>query len=222
MNRIIGEIHMKQESILHGDHQIAVSAPLADGQTGLSAGTVLYLADGAYSGCKSTDVSSVQPAAVLLENIDGETADTQALTVIHGAVRADKLQFADGKPLTAEAAAKLRLCGIYALGSLPPAAQAPVIDTQPQAVTVNKTESASLTVIAHSVDGGNLSYQWYKNTSNSASGGSTVPGGNSAELTLDTSTAETAYYYCTITNTLGSTAAEVTSAVAAVTINEGE
>ena len=68
---------MKQESILHGDHQIAVSAPLADGQTGLSAGTVLYLTDGAYSGCKSTDVSSVQPAAVLLENIDGETADTQ-------------------------------------------------------------------------------------------------------------------------------------------------
>ena len=99
---------MKQESILHGDHQIAVSAPLADGQTGLSAGTVLYLTDGAYSGCKSTDVSSVQPAAVLLENIDGETADTQ-----------------------------------------------------PQAVTVNKTESASLTVIAHSVDGGNLSYQKY-------------------------------------------------------------
>lgn len=34
----IGEIHIKQESILHGDHQIAVSAPLADGQTGLSAG----------------------------------------------------------------------------------------------------------------------------------------------------------------------------------------
>ena len=30
-----------------------------------------------------------------------------------------------------------------------------------QAVTVNKTESASLTVIAHSVDGGNLSYQKY-------------------------------------------------------------
>ena len=95
---------MKQESILHGDHQIAVSAPLADGQTGLSAGTVLYLTDGAYSGCKSTDVSSVQPAAVLLENIDGETADT---------------------------------------------------------LTVNKTGSASLTVIAHSVDGGNLSYQKY-------------------------------------------------------------
>lgn len=222
MNRVIGEISTQVESIIHGDHRIVTSIPLADGQTGIKAGMPAYVDSGKYKALKSTDLSGKQPVAIILEDVTGETSSNVVLAAVHGAVRADKLQFADAKPITAEAVAKLRLVGIYAIGDLPPTAGAPVIDTQPQAVTVAQNEPASLTVIAHAPDNGTLSYKWFKNGTNSASGGSAVDGGTNAVLTLDTSVQGTKYYYCEVTNTLGNTTAKTTSAVATVTINAGD
>ena len=208
MNRVIGEISTQVESIIHGDHRIVTSIPLADGQSGIKAGMPAYVESGKYKALKSTDLSGKQPVAIILEDVTGETSSNVVLAAVHGAVRADKLQFADAKPVTADAVAKLR--------------GAPVIDTQPQAVTVAQNEPASLTVIAHAPDNGTLSYKWFKNGTNSASGGSAVDGGTSAVLTLDTSVQETKYYYCEVTNTLGNTTAKTTSAVATVTINAGD
>lgn len=222
MNRVIGEISTKLESIIHGDHRIVTSIPLDDGQSGIKAGMPAYVENGKYKGLKSTDLSGKQPVAIILEDVAETTSSHIVLAAIHGAVRADKLQFSDSKPITAEAVAKLRMVGIYAIGDLPPTAGAPVIDTQPQAVTVNKNEPASLTIIAHAPDSGTLSYKWFKNGSNSASGGSAVDGGTNAVLTLDTSVQETKYYYCEVTNTLGNSTAKTTSSVATVTINAGD
>lgn len=222
MNRVIGEISTKLESIIHGDHRIVTSIPLDDGQSGIKAGMPAYVENGKYKGLKSTDLSGKQPVAIILEDVPETTSSHIVLAAVHGAVRADKLQFADAKPITSEAVAKLRLVGIYAIGDLPPTAGAPVIDTQPQAVTVNKNEPASLTIIAHAPDSGTLSYKWFKNGSNSASGGSAVDGGTNAVLTLDTSVQETKYYYCEVTNTLGNSTAKTTSSVATVTINAGD
>ena len=39
MNRVIGEISTQVESIIHGDHRIVTSIPLADGQTGFNSRT---------------------------------------------------------------------------------------------------------------------------------------------------------------------------------------
>lgn len=222
MNRVIGEISTNIESIIHGDHRIVTSIPLDDGQSGIKAGMPAYVENGKYKGLKSTDLSGKQPVAIILEDVPETTSSHIVLAAVHGAVRADKLQFADAKPITADAVAKLRLVGIYAIGDLPPTAGAPVIDSQPQAVTVNKNEPASLTIIAHAPDSGTLSYKWFKNGSNSASGGSAVDGGTNAVLTLDISVQETKYYYCEVTNTLGNSTAKTTSSVATVTINAGD
>jgi quinol monooxygenase YgiN len=103
-------------------------------------------------------------------------------------------------------------------------AATPSITAQPAAsaaYTQNAAASA-LTVTATRSDGGTLSYQWYKNTSNSTTGGSTV-GTNSASYTPSTDTVGTAYYYVVVTNTNnsvnGTKTATVTSTVATVTVN---
>ena len=57
-----------------------------------------------------------------------------------------------------------------------------------------------MTVTANVTDGGKLSYQWYRNSDGSTSGGTKV-GIDSPSYTPDISAAGTYYYYCVITNT---------------------
>ena len=84
-------------------------------------------------------------------------------------------------------------------------AQAPVITTQPQNVTSGKGAAVTLTVVATSPDGGELSYQWYRTTSATNTGGSPLQGATEAGYTLPTSITNalgTYYYYVQVTNTL--------------------
>jgi anti-sigma28 factor (negative regulator of flagellin synthesis)/quinol monooxygenase YgiN len=101
-------------------------------------------------------------------------------------------------------------------------AQTPAISGQPQNRTVNAGSSASLTVTASVTDGGTLSYQWYRNTTNSASGGTAV-GSNNSRYSPSTASAGTYYYYVVVTNTNnsvnGTKTTTATSAVATVTVN---
>jgi hypothetical protein len=102
----------------------------------------------------------------------------------------------------------------------------PVITQHPQngAFNVETDDTFQLTVAAGVSDGGTLSYQWYKNASNSNTGGSPT-GTNSASLTLN-KTAYTRngsyYFYVIVTNTnntvSGDATAKVTSNVATVTV----
>ena len=66
MNRVIGEISTLVESIIHGDHRIITSIPLADGQSGIKAGMPAYVESGKYKALKSTELSAKQPVAIIL------------------------------------------------------------------------------------------------------------------------------------------------------------
>jgi len=102
-------------------------------------------------------------------------------------------------------------------------AQPPTIEAQPISATYEQNETAfKLFVSANSTDGGDLSYQWYSNSTNSTVGGTEV-GTNSYTYTPSTVTVGTTYYYCAVTNTNNEATtnktATATSDAAAVTVN---
>ncbi|MDR2357806.1 MAG: S-layer homology domain-containing protein, partial [Oscillospiraceae bacterium] len=85
--------------------------------------------------------------------------------------------------------------------------------------------TAALTVVASVTDDGELSYQWYSNTSDSNNGGTSLGetnGAQTASYTPPTAVVGTTYYYVVVTNTNtgvnGSTTATVTSAAAQITV----
>ncbi|RIX45716.1 hypothetical protein D3P08_26960, partial [Paenibacillus nanensis] len=104
-------------------------------------------------------------------------------------------------------------------------AAAPLITMQPQGRTVAIGDVATLTVDATVSDGGTLSYQWYRNTVNSTTGGVPIIGATSPTYAAPTSSVGTTYYYVVITNinieVNGNMAMTATSDAAAVTVNAG-
>ena len=78
----------------------------------------------------------------------------------------------------------------------------PTINTQPVGATYcqNASPVTALSVVA--VGGtGTFSYQWYSNTANSTSGGTTLVGATAASYTPSVATVGTTYYYCIISQT---------------------
>lgn len=75
------------------------------------------------------------------------------------------------------------------------------ITTQPGAVTVNQGVGGAFTVAA---TGTNLAYQWYSNSTNSTTGGTSISGANSASYTIAAEAMTTAlngkYYYVVVSN----------------------
>ena len=104
-------------------------------------------------------------------------------------------------------------------------ATAPTISTQPGNLTLtyNYTTGNTLTVAANSIDGHNLSYQWYSNSSNSNEGGTAISGATNANYSVPVgkSAGTTEYYYCvvTATRTDNSQTAATASNTVTVTIN---
>lgn len=93
----------------------------------------------------------------------------------------------------------------------------PSITDQPDPATVNVNDTATLSLTA--TGNGALSYQWYKNDTDSTTGGTAVQNAASASFNPSTETAGTGYYYCVVTNSIGSLTASTTSSTAAVTVN---
>jgi hypothetical protein len=127
----------------------------------------------------------------------------------------------DGGSKTATAASTTALVTV----NPPVNAQTPSIGTQPAALTtVNKDETANLTVAASVTDGGSLTYQWFSNTTASNTTGTSITGATNATYGAPTSAVGTIYYYVIVTNTLtnngdgGMKTATATSSVAAVTV----
>ena len=80
----------------------------------------------------------------------------------------------------------------------------PVILGQPKPVRVqlNAADEAVFTVkTAPAPDGEQLSYQWYKNTTQSVEGGEAIPGATGAVYEPDKSVETDCFVYCTVTNT---------------------
>ena len=113
-------------------------------------------------------------------------------------------------------------------GSLAVDAEQPRIVTQPvgKVIPINTDGAVTLTVEAVSLDKGELSYQWYKNTTQSSEGGEAISGAINFtyEFTVTTSAVTTEYYYCKVTNTNnivdGNKTAFICTEPAAVTVEE--
>lgn len=90
-------------------------------------------------------------------------------------------------------------------GSLAVDAEQPKIIKQPvgKVVPINTDGAVTLTAEAVSIDKGELTYQWYKNTADSTTGGTPIDGATDASYsgTVDTASVKTEYYYCQVTNT---------------------
>ena len=94
----------------------------------------------------------------------------------------------------------------------------PQIKTQPQNVTVNKLESATLSVAAETAGNGKLTYQWHEK--DSASGiDIEISGATESTYSAPTTYAGTRNYYCVITNTVSGAPFTVTSETASVTVD---
>ena len=73
------------------------------------------------------------------------------------------------------------------------------ITTDPSSVVIVTGTSATFTVEA---EGYNLTYQWYKNTTNSNTGGVLIPGADDKSYTISTASIDmnNTYYYCVVTS----------------------
>ena len=93
------------------------------------------------------------------------------------------------------------------------------ISTQPVSSTPVTVGSISGTLsVTATATGATLSYQWYSNTTNSSTGGSSISGATSATFTIPTTlTAGTYYYFCQVSAT--NNAVAVRSNVATVTVS---
>ena len=92
------------------------------------------------------------------------------------------------------------------------------ISKQPVSVTCYTGDQISLNVEAVSLDGGTLSYQWYKGTQDDSE---LIPNANGASFVPKTDAVGEAAYYCVITDTKGETSYSVKSDAATVTIKDG-
>ena len=81
-------------------------------------------------------------------------------------------------------------------------------DLDGQTYTIGRDETKTLTVTATANDENALSYQWYRNSTDSNKGGTQIYGATSATYT--TVATESYYYYCVVTNS-GTGAAVATS-----------
>ena len=111
-------------------------------------------------------------------------------------------------------------------------AEQPIIIEQPRDtnVWIDTNDEIKLTAKAGSPDKGVITYQWYKNTTDSNEGGTPIANEtqSSYTVTIDRSAAKTEYYYCEITNTNtnqnivdGNQTAAIKTRVAKVEVEEG-
>ncbi|WP_379146833.1 S-layer homology domain-containing protein [Paenibacillus sp. sgz500992] len=100
-------------------------------------------------------------------------------------------------------------------------AETPVISAQLDDRTVSVGEAVYLNVTATA--SGTLSYQWYSNTENSTTGGTSLTDETHATFSAPTNVEGTTYYYVVVTNTdnskTGERTASATSNVAKVAVN---
>lgn len=89
----------------------------------------------------------------------------------------------------------------------------PTISTQPSTSSQSVCQGGSATALSLTASGSSLTYQWYKNTSSSNSGGTSISGATSSSYTPSTSTAGTSYYYCVVSSGTCSTTSNVSGSI---------
>ncbi|NJX15418.1 PKD domain-containing protein [Tamlana crocina] len=97
---------------------------------------------------------------------------------------------------------------------------APEFTSQPQSESV--CENGTITLLSVSVSGsGSPTYQWYKSTSNSNTGGTLITGETNPTYTPPNTPTGTNYYYAVVSFSSGAGCDEITSNVAQIEVVEG-
>lgn len=117
MNKVIAEITTEQNTVVHGDHHIITTVELKDGVGPFDAGTLLFKGASGYEPLTKSDEIN-NPVAVAYDNLESKAASAVLNVVVHGAVRGDKLLYADGSPASEAVREDLRNVGIYAIGEM--------------------------------------------------------------------------------------------------------
>ena len=117
MNKIIAEITTEQNSVVHGDHHIITTVELKDGVGPFDAGTLLFKGASGYEPLTKSDATNT-PTAVAYDNLESKASSAVLNVVVHGAVRGDKLLYADGSLAKEDVREDLRNVGIYAIGEM--------------------------------------------------------------------------------------------------------
>lgn len=113
-------------------------------------------------------------------------------------------------------------------GGQDPSKLAPTITTQPVGATYTYqsggVEATALIVEATpaATATGDVTYQWYSNTTDSNQGGTAIPNETNATYTPTVTTFGTTYYYCVVSNVVGGETYTATSDVVAVTYAKAE
>lgn len=182
-----------------------------------------------------TGLTTVSEGTLRLNRTGGSTLpNTNSITINGGTLRVSSnqtianLTMSSGT-LTIDAGVTLTVTGTYNVtggtltnnGILCRPSNPPTISAHPtstQTICQNATPT-NLAVTASTTSGGNLTYQWFSNTTNSNSGGTSLgstSGAQTATYTPPTTALGTIYYYVVVTNACSNT---VNSNVAAVTVN---
>lgn len=117
MNKVIAEITTEQNSVVHGDHHIITTVVLKDGVGPFDAGTLLFKGESGYEPLTKSDEINT-PVAVAYDNLESKASKAVLNVVVHGAVRGDKLLYADGSLAKEDVREDLRNVGIYAIGEM--------------------------------------------------------------------------------------------------------
>ena len=117
MNKVIAEITTEQNSVVHGDHHIITTVELKDGVGPFDAGTLLFKGESGYEPLPAGETAN-KPVAVAYDNLENKAASAVLNVVIHGAVRGDKLLYADKSLASEDLREDLRKVGIYAIGQM--------------------------------------------------------------------------------------------------------
>ena len=128
---------------------------------------------------------------------------------------------ADGK-MTAEVevSAENRIASVYSIQlERSPSKSTPVILGQPEGAEYIVGDTAKALTVKASASG-TLSYQWYVNEKDSASGGTAIEGSDQASYTPSTDQAGEYWYYCVVTNTDQIDSYQAVSAAARVQTEE--
>ena len=96
---------------------------------------------------------------------------------------------------------------------------APLIDSQPQSQDLCLGNAVNTLTVSYVNGVGTPTYQWYSNTVDNTTSGTSITGETTDSYTPDVSAVGTTYYYCIITFTLGG-CPEVISATAEIIVNE--
>jgi len=100
---------------------------------------------------------------------------------------------------------------VYSIVVSTPAPAGPTINTQPQSANYVTGADANALTVAATTSGGNLSYQWYSNTTGIAAPATDtdIDGAIDDSYTPSTASAGTTYYYCVVKDENGSTISDV-------------